>query len=89
MAAVPHDVPLSVWYFGTDTRFPEISRVNPRSPEFDAQLLDGRALAVSASLLYGAYVETPGPARDLIQRLRQTKPSARTSTFFIFTNSRY
>jgi hypothetical protein len=84
-----HNVPLSVWYFGTDTRSPEISRVNPRNPEFDARLLDGRALAVSASLLYGGYLETPGPAHDLIQRLRQITPSARTSTFFIFTDDRY
>jgi hypothetical protein len=82
------DGPLSVWYFGTDTRYPEISRINPRDANFDSRVLEGRALAVSTSLLYGGYLETPSPARDLIQRLRQMAPSARTSTFFIFTNVR-
>jgi hypothetical protein len=76
--------PLAVWYFGTDTRFPELVRINPRNSDFDPRTLDGRALAVSASLLYGGYLETAGPAKDLIQRLRATPPIARTSTFFIF-----
>jgi hypothetical protein len=79
-----HGTPLAVWYFGTDTRFPEISRINPRLDTFNTQQLEGRALAVSTSLLYGGYLETPGPARDLIQRLRATPPMAQTATFFIF-----
>ena len=75
---------LAVWYFGTDTRFPELVRLNPRNSNFDRRALDGFAFAVSASLLYGGYVETPGPAKDAIQRLRATPPIGRTSTFFIF-----
>jgi hypothetical protein len=76
--------PLAVWYFGTDTRFPELVRLNPRGGSFDRRALDGVAFAVSTSLLYGGYVETPGPAKDVIQRLRATPPIGRTSTFFIF-----
>ena len=83
-----HDVPLSVWYFGTDTRYPEITRSTRAIRTSIPRLLDGRVLAVSTSLLYGGYLETPSPARDLIRRLRQTAPSARTATFFIFTNVR-
>ena len=43
---------------------------------------------MSVTLLYGGYLESPGPARDLIQRLRHTPPSAKTATFFIFTDLR-
>lgn len=83
-----NNAPLSVWYFGTDTRYPEITRINPRTSDFDVRSLDGRLLAVSASLLYGGYLESPGRGRDLIQRLRQSTPIARTSTFFIYDNVR-
>lgn len=80
--------PMAIWYFGTDTRFPELVRFNPRAPGGDRRALDGRLLAVSASLLYGGYLESPGPANDLIHGLRTEIPVARTSTFFIF-NSGY
>jgi len=79
--------PLAVWYFGTDTRFPEIVRINPRNSDFEPLAIDGRALAVSSSLLYGGYVETAGPAKELIQRLRAMPSIARTSTFFIFAGT--
>ena len=76
--------PMAVWYFGTDTRFPELIRYNPRQTSSEPAVLEGRLLAVSTSLLYGGYVESPGPARTLIARLRSATPIARTSTFLIF-----
>lgn len=76
--------PMAVWYFGTDTRFPQLVRYNPRIAGTDRSAIDGRLLAVSASFLYGGYLETPGPSNDLIRRLRAIEPIARTSTFAIF-----
>lgn len=83
-----HQGALSMWYFGTDTRYPQITRINPRLADFDPRSLKGTTLAVSVSLLYGGYLETPGPARDLVQQLRALEPDARTSTFFIYSNLR-
>ena len=83
-----HDWRVSAWYFGTDTRFPEITRINPRLPDFDPRALEGRVLAVSASLINGGYLETPGPARDFIERIRAMTPLARTSTFFLYEGVR-
>lgn len=79
-----HNARVAAWYFGTDTRFPDIVRYNPRIDGLHSAKLDGRLLAVSASLLYGGYLETPGESRDLIRALRAMTPVARTSTFFIF-----
>ena len=79
-----HGVPLSVWYFGTDPRYQALQRHDPRRDGLDAPALQGRHLAVSASLLYGGYLTTPGPGRDLMHRLRERSPIARTRTFFIF-----
>lgn len=79
---------VSVWYFGTDTRFADIERINPRLPEFDPAALNGRVLAVSTSLISGGYLETPGPARDFVQRLRARTPVDRTSTFLLYDNVR-
>lgn len=79
-----HDLPLAVWYFGTDTRFPELVRYEPRRDGLTSPLLAGRQLAVSTSLLFGGYVSGPGPGRELVERLRAATPVARTSTFLIF-----
>ncbi|HYE86748.1 MAG TPA: hypothetical protein VEA16_10365 [Vicinamibacterales bacterium] len=76
--------PMAIWYFGTDTRFPELVRYKPGEADDDQRVLDGRLLAVSLSLLYGGYLESPGPANDLIRRLRSQTPVAKTSTFFVF-----
>lgn len=78
-----HGTPLAVWYFGTDPRYPELLRYDPRRDGLDAPALKGRSLAVSTSIVYGAYM-TGGPGRELMTRLRQQQPSARTRTFLIF-----
>lgn len=82
-----HGGPIAVWYFGTDPRYPTLQRFNPRHD--DSTRPDTRYLAVSASLLYGGYLVTPGPARDLMLQLRSRRPVARTSTFFIFDEDAY
>lgn len=76
--------PMAIWYFGTDTRFPELVRYYPGDPNVSRDTVNGRLLAVSASFLYGGYLETPGPANDLIRKLRNQPPVARTSTFVVF-----
>ena len=76
--------PVAVWYFGTDPRFPQLRRYDPRRDGLNSPVLEGHLLAVSASLLYGGYVTAGGPGRDLMLRLRGRQPLARTRTFFIF-----
>ena len=79
-----HPRPLAVWYFGTDPRFPELARYDPRREGLDAPVLRGRDLAVSTSLLYGGYLTTPGPGRSIMLHLRRQTPIGRTRTFLIF-----
>lgn len=77
-------VSLAVWYFGTDPRFPWLVRYDPRRDGIESPILSGRYLAVSASLMYGGYLTSEGPGRQLRDRLRFSRPIARTTTFFIF-----
>jgi hypothetical protein len=76
--------PFAVWYFGTDPRFPQLRRYDPRRDGLNSPVLEGHLLAVSASLLHGGYLTAGGPGRDLMLRLRSRQPVARTRTFFIF-----
>ena len=76
--------PVAVWYFGTDPRFPQLRRYDPRRDGLNSPLPQGHLLAVSASLLHGGYLTAEGPGRDLMLRLRSRLPVARTRTFFIF-----
>lgn len=81
---VDHHASIAVWYFGTDTRFPDLIRYNPRTAGSDPNTLKGRLLAVSTSFVEGGYLETPDAARDLMLKLRAIDPVDRTSTFLIF-----
>lgn len=74
---------VSVWYFGTDPRFPQLRRVEPRQSAFSIDSLGQDKLAVSTSLLYGGYVRG-GAGLQLILRLRGSTPIGRTSTFLIY-----
>lgn len=79
-----HGGPTLIWYFGTDPRFPQLRRFDPRRESVDLKLPQARYLAVSTSLLYGGYLTAEGPGRDLMLRLRQQAPVARTRTFLVF-----
>ncbi|MFA5908653.1 MAG: hypothetical protein WC815_07745 [Vicinamibacterales bacterium] len=79
-----HGEAMIVWYFGTDPRFPELQRYDPRRDTLDASGERARYLAVSTSLLYGGYLTASGPGRELMLRLRERQPAARTRTFLIF-----
>lgn len=75
--------PLNVWYFGTDSSNPSLTRYDPARESLDRAIPPGGFLAVGTSYLYGGY--TPdGPARTLMLRLRASQPVARTRTFLIF-----
>lgn len=76
-----------IWYFGTDPRFPQLRRFDPRRESVDKAQPRARYLAVSTSLLYGGYLTADGPGRDLMLRLRRQAPVARTRTFFVFDAS--
>ena len=78
-----HQVPLAVWYFGTDPRYPELPRFDPDREALDEAIRSGRYLAVGTSWLYGGYVKS-GPGREVVLRLRQMHAVARTPTFLIF-----
>ncbi|MGE3491707.1 MAG: hypothetical protein AB7N29_17005 [Vicinamibacterales bacterium] len=79
-----HGEPTLIWYFGTDTRFPQLRRFDPRRDSVDKAQPRARYLAVSSSLLYGGYLTADGPGRDLMLRLRRQMPETRTRTFFVF-----
>ena len=81
-----HDVAdLDVWYFGTDPLLQELPmRSIVAAPMSRAQLLDiirGRRLAVSTTLVFGAYLSHNS---ELPPLLRGMRPVARTQTFLIY-----
>jgi hypothetical protein len=87
------EVPLDVWYFGTD---PLLERLPVRhrmlhtlaiaAPEDVLPLVRGRYLAVSTTLLYGGYArgEQGRAMRLAAEYLRGRTPVARTTTFLIY-----
>jgi len=79
-----HGAATAVWYFGTDPRFPVLQRYDPRREAVARLDPPPRYLAVSTSLLYGGYLTAAGPARELMLKLRERAPVARTRTFLIF-----
>jgi len=78
--------PVAIWYFGAD---PQLQRLPmkrvalhlARTAEEVCTEVDGHYLAVSVTLLHGAYVPAEHPALAL---LRKRLPCARTATFLIF-----
>jgi hypothetical protein len=82
---------IDVWYFGVDPR----AQVPPfrwlplhssdwmggRSP---ARATNGKVVAVSTTLLFGAYAKRTEPGRDAVAFLLAHEPIGRTSTFFIY-----
>jgi hypothetical protein len=85
---------LDVWYFGTDPRFrsPPFHHLPLHGlplgrPEDVVNWVGGRYLAVSTTLLYGMAISSPAH-RQAVAFLRARRPTARTTTFFIFDLAR-
>jgi hypothetical protein len=84
--------PIDLWYFGTDPmkKLPpfqtvELHNLNPHDPETIAKALHGRRIAVSMTLVYGAYGTKPTESiQEVGAYLRTCKPIARTRTFLIY-----
>lgn len=91
------DIPLDVWYFGTD---PSIDRLPGRQVKLHSLPIEncgdvlarvhGHFLAASTTLLYGGYARgDDGKAmRIAAEFLRKQKPVARTTTFLIYDFTR-
>jgi hypothetical protein len=91
------EMPLDVWYFGTD---PELDRLPvgqmrlhtlPLATAEDvAAAVQGRRLAASTTLVYGSYVKgDDGKAMQAASAfLRERQPVARTTTFLIYDFTR-
>jgi hypothetical protein len=82
-------VPLGVWYFGTDPALATLPIRNVRlhdppvqSAEETLARVGGQYLAVSTTLLYGAYV--PQVRQVVYDFLRERRPVARTATFLLY-----
>jgi len=75
---------VAVWYFGTDPRYPELQRYDPRRDRWPEGERSVGYLAVSTSLMYGGYLTGEGPGRQLMLHLRSLTPVGRTRTFLIF-----
>jgi hypothetical protein len=82
-------VPLDVWYFGTDPLLDTLPmrkmplHVLPLNSRSDVRAqLHGHYLAAGITLLYG--VEMTDAQRQAVTYLREHRPVARTTTFFIY-----
>ncbi len=76
---------VDVWYFGTDpsVAIPPLRELPlHRIGASIEEAVKGRVVAVSATLLYGAYSQ--GAGSEAVSFFRARKPSDRTMTFFIF-----
>ncbi|MEP6809120.1 MAG: glycosyltransferase family 39 protein [Chthoniobacterales bacterium] len=87
-----HGIPeIDLWYFGTDPRasttpFRRLllnsnEWLHGRSP---AEIGRGRCLAVSTTLLFGAYAKGTPAGRAAVAFFLAQNPTARTTTFFIY-----
>ena len=79
---------IDVWYFGSD---PSLNvaplrglPLHLRPAEDVAPAVQGKLVAVSTTLLYGAYGRAPGSVRDIAAWFRERQPIDRTMTFFIY-----
>jgi len=83
--------PIDVWYFGVDPRaqappfrllpMHTSEWVGGRSP---ALATNDKVVAVSTTLLFGAYAKAAEPGRDAVAFFLAHEPMDRTSTFFIY-----
>lgn len=84
-------VEIDVWYFGLD---PRVVRAPFRplllhSAEWLrgqslAEVVRGRCVAVSTTLLYGAYAKGTAPGREAVAFFLARQPVDRTTTFFVY-----
>lgn len=82
---------LGVWYFGTDPRadvFP-LRKMAMRDVAFDSggsleNILRGKCVAVSTTLLYGPYLGNSPQGQAAVAFFKQRAPTDRTTTYFIY-----
>ena len=79
---------VDVWYFGAD---PSVHVLPLRELPLHriegaalTVLVEGKVVAVSATLLYGAFGKGSGSLREAIAFFRARQPTDRTTTFFIY-----
>ncbi len=82
---------IDIWYFGLDPRVghPPFRLAPLHSPEWlgertVAQAAEGKCVAVSATLLYGAYAKGTASGRAAVAMFLAREPIGRTTTFFIY-----
>ena len=82
---------LHVWYFGTDPRvhLPPLQELPLHGPSLcaaqsPADVVRGKWVAVSTTLLYGAYANQSDAGRAALEFFRSQTPRARTTTFLIY-----
>lgn len=82
---------IDVWYFGLDPRakLPPFRALPLHSDEWlggqsVALAVRGKCVAVSMTLLYGAYGRGSKPGRQAVAFFLAQQPAARTTTFFIY-----
>ena len=82
---------IDVWYFGLDPRVrqPPFQVVLLHSEEWlrgqsPAEAVRGRLVAVSTTLLYGAYAKGTARGREAVAMFLAREPLDRTTTFFIY-----
>lgn len=82
---------VDVWYFGTDPRvhLPPLRELPLHSAEWlggraPAEIVRGKCIAVSTTLLFGAYADPSESGRAALQIFRRQQPVSRTTTFWIY-----
>jgi hypothetical protein len=89
---------VDVWYFGLDPQIasPPLRRVALHQCEAGSaddllRAVDGRYLAVGATIVHGGYVSAEGdaPSAALVRYLRNEQPVDRAGTFLIYDLARH
>ncbi len=79
---------VDVWYFGTDpsVHVPPLRELPLHRVEGAkvAESVEGKVVAVSTTLLYGAFGKSSGSLREAVAFFRARQPTDRTMTFFIY-----
>jgi hypothetical protein len=83
-----NEAQLEVWYFGSDpsVNVPPL-RALPLHRPANVDLVEavsGKVIAVSTTLLYGAYTQDSVPASQAAAFFRNLRPIDRTTTFLIY-----
>ncbi|MGB8352763.1 MAG: hypothetical protein WCD79_02660, partial [Chthoniobacteraceae bacterium] len=79
---------IDIWYFGLDPRAGvlPLRKMSTKKGEFPSieDQVRGKCVAVSTTLLYGAYASSPTVGEDTMAFFRAQKTMDRTTTYFIY-----